>query len=203
VTEAVLVHAIGRTPLSMLLLAGRLRRAGIRCHVFGYAAGFESFDRIATRLARRLRSVAARPYVAVGHSLGGVLLRAALNALPADVARPQHLFLLGSPSRTPRIARRLRRWWPYRLVHGDCGQLLADPGRMAALPLPGVPTTVVAGTRGWRGRWSPFASEENDGVVSVSEVQVRGLDLVRVPALHTFLMNSRDVFGLILARANG
>jgi pimeloyl-ACP methyl ester carboxylesterase len=200
-TEAVLVHAIGRTPLSMLLLAARLRRAGIRCHIFGYAAGFESFERITARLARRLRGAAARPYIAIGHSLGGVLLRAALDALPAEVARPRHLFLLGSPSRGPRGARRRPRAGADRPGDGDCGQLLAEPARMAALPRPTVPTTVIAGTRGWRGRWSPFAAEENDGVVAVGEVAIEGLDLVRVPAWHTFLMNSREVVALILGQA--
>jgi hypothetical protein len=64
-----------------------------------------------------------------------------------------------------------------------------------------VPTTVIAGTRGWRGRWSPFAAEENDGVVAVDEVAIEGLDLVRVPAWHTFLMNSREVVALILGQA--
>lgn len=181
----------------MLLLAARLRRAGVRCHLFGYVATVESFERIAARLVRRLEDVASAPYIAVGHSLGGVLLRAAIPTLPAAVRRPEHLFLLGSPHRSPRVAQRLQRWLPYGLVHGDCGQLLARPQRMAALPRPDVPTTVVAGTRGWHGRWSPFAREENDGVVAVGEVQVDGLPLVRLREWHTLLMNSRELCALI------
>jgi hypothetical protein len=195
---AVLVHAIGRTPASMLLLAARLRRAGIKCHLFGYSATLESFERITRRLTKHLQSV-ARPYVAVGHSLGGILLRVAIHELPA-AARPEHLFMLGSPNQSPRLARRLHRSWPYRLVHGDCGQLLADSRRMGALPPPRVPTTLVAGTRGWHGRWSPFAAEPNDGVVAVDEVAMNGVDMVRLPEWHTFLMNSRQVSELILKR---
>ena len=201
--SAVLVHGIGRTPASMLLLAARLRRAGLTCHLFGYLAAFESFDRITARLARRLQRVADGPYIAVGHSLGGLLLRAAVHALPSSVARPEHLFLLGTPNSSARVARRLRRWLPYRLVHGDCGQLLADPSRIDAVPCPEVPMTLVVGTGGWRGRWSPFGSEENDGMVAVSEVVRDGAPLVRLPVWHTFMMNSRDVLELICARLHG
>jgi hypothetical protein len=197
-TTAVLVHAIGRTPVSMLLLAARLRRAGVRCHLFGYVTAVESFDRITARLARRLQQVTTRRYVAIGHSLGGLLLRAAIDGLPTSVPRPEHLFLLGTPNQSPRVARRLQRWWPYRLIHGDCGQLLADPGRMGALPRPGIPTTIIAGTRGWRGRWSPFASEDNDGVVAVGEAAMDGVNLVRLPEWHTFLMNNRQVLDVVL-----
>ena len=182
----------------MLVLAGRLRRAGVKCHLFGYVATVESFDGITARLARRLERVAAcGPYVAIGHSLGGVLLRAALEGLPAAVRRPEHLFLLGSPTRSPRIARKLQRWWPYRFVHGDCGQLLADPRRMDAVPSPNIPTTVIAGTKGWRAQASPFAGEENDGVVAVSEVELGQVPMVQLNEWHTFLMNSRQLFQLI------
>jgi len=183
----------------MLLLAARLRHAGVRCRLFGYVAAAEPFDRIAARLARWLQHSAGR-YVAIGHSLGGLLLRAAIEALPPAACRPEHLFLLGTPNRSPRVARRLQRWWPYRFMHGDSGQMLAAPERMAALPRPAVPTTVIAGARGWRGRWSPFGAEENDGVVAVSEVAMDGLHLVRVPAVHTLLMNSRQVFDLIVGQ---
>ncbi len=198
--SAVLVHGIGRTPASMLLLAARLRHAGLTCHLFGYVAALEPFDRIAARLARRLQRVAEGPYVAVGRSLGGLLLRVAVEALPSTVRRPEHLFLLGTPNHSPRLARRLQHWFPYRLVHGDCGRLLAEPSRVDALPRPNVPTTLVAGTRGWRGRWSPFRSEENDGIVAVSEVMLDGASLVRLPVWHTFMMNSRHVFDVIRAR---
>ena len=60
----------------------------------------------------------------VGHSLGGVLLRAALNSLPPAVRRPRHLFLLGSPVQPSRFAQKLGANPVYRGLAGDCGHRL-------------------------------------------------------------------------------
>ncbi|MBS1767574.1 MAG: hypothetical protein JST05_09265 [Acidobacteria bacterium] len=70
--HAILVHGLGRTPLSMLLLAARLKQRGFSCETFGYFAGASSFEAIARRLESRL-SQQPEGYTAVGHSLGGLL----------------------------------------------------------------------------------------------------------------------------------
>ena len=41
-----------------------------------------------------------------------------------------------------------------------------------------VPYTIIAGTGGPRGRWSPFGSEPNDGIVAVSETACAPDDVV-------------------------
>ena len=53
---------------------------------------------------------------------------------------------------------------------------------------------VYAGTAGYKGRFSPFKQEDNDGILAVSETQLNSGDVVRVPAIHTFIMNSDLVF---------
>lgn len=198
--HAVLVHGMGRTPLSMLLLATRLRSRGIASTTFGYFAGHGSFDTIAKRLADHL---AQQPegYLAVGHSLGGLLLRKAIGGLP-DAARPAHLFLLGTPNHPSRLAQKLRHRPIYRALTGDAGQLLADETRLRALEDLNLPITVIAGTAGPRWRTSPFADEPNDGVVSISEARLAGAELRALPYLHTFLMNSAEVADLIEAKAH-
>ena len=194
--RAVLVHGMGRTPLSMLLLAARLRSRGLECETFGYVAASAPFDSIAARLAERL---ARQPegYLAIGHSLGGLLLREAVRRLPEAAPRPAHLFLLGTPNHSPRLARRLQRTPLYRLLAGDSGQMLADAGRLERLPASDIPTTVIAGTAGPRHPKGPFGHEPNDGVVSLSEARLAGASLETLPLLHTFLMNSARVADLI------
>ena len=77
--QVILVHGMGRTALSMLRLRRELRHAGHRVSLLGYVAAIEPFARILLRVQERFANIAAGgSYVVVGHSLGGVLARAAL-----------------------------------------------------------------------------------------------------------------------------
>lgn len=195
--RVVLLHGMGRTPLSMWRLGRFLAEHGHRPELVGYSATFERFDRISSRVHRRLVRVAGHgaPYALVGHSLGGLIARAALAGVPTP---PTAVVLLGTPGRPPRLATRLARRWPYRLVNGECGQLLAQPEFFAALPPHSAPTTSIAGTAGPRGRWSPFGEQPNDWVVSLDEAASDLAESIEVAATHTFMMNHRRVRELIL-----
>jgi hypothetical protein len=191
-----LVHGMGRTPLSMRRLARDLRRAGHDVHQLGYSAALESVAQIARRVRDRLEGIGrdGAPTVAIGHSLGGVLVRVALTLEPPLERPPQHLIMLGPPNQSPALARRFHRLWPYRWINGDAGQRLADPAFYAALPPPPVAYTIVAGIAGHRGRWSMFGEQPNDWLVSREETRCRPDDVVlEVPARHPFMMNHRMV----------
>ena len=168
--QALFVHGMGRSPISGWRLLARLRAQGMRTHTLGYVATFQSFASIRKRLVARIEALAAHgDYVLIGHSLGGVLLRAAVAALPPGTRLPRQIFLLGSPIQPSCLAQKLRRNWLFRALAGDCGQLLASPSRMAAIGAGLVPTISMVGVSGWTGRLSPFKDETNDGLVSVAE----------------------------------
>jgi hypothetical protein len=174
-----------------------LRASAHILETFRYSA-FEPYDSIVQRLVVRLEEVARRgEYVAVGHSLGGVLLRSAIPRLQGK--EPRHLVMLGSPSRAPRLARKLCGFPPFRWLTRECGSRLADPSFFESLPLPTVPYTIVAGTRGFPGTLSPFGDEPNDGIVAVEETRIHDDDqpvLVRI--LHAFLPGNARVHDVIL-----
>lgn len=114
---------------------------------------------------------------------------------------PRRLFLLGSPTSPSRLARKLQNFLIYRLFTGDCGQLLASDERMRAIPAIAVPTTVVIGDMGIKGRFSPFGEEGNDGIVAFSEVQLDWADeVVHVPVIHAWQPSSWQVADLLLQR---
>lgn len=195
------VHGMGRSPLSGWPMLARLRRAGLRTETFGYVAALQDLDGIAARLGTRLQAIAARgeAYALIGHSLGGVLLRAALDALPPGTERPRHLLLLGSPIGASRLAVRLQRRLLFRALAGDCGQMLGTPARMAGIAAvdDSVPTTAIVGTRGLAG--GPFGTEPNDGVVARSEVVAPWLgEIVEIPVMHTLLPASARVAQIVL-----
>ena len=200
--QVLFVHGMGRSPLSGGVLLWKLRRAGLTTRTFGYSVSFEDFPRIRERLVAAISRLAARgDYVLVGHSLGGVLLRAAINALPAGTRLPQHLFLLGSPVRPSRLAQRFGMHLLFRLVTGDCGRLLASTNRMAEIGAVAVPTICIAGVAGFSGARSYFPGELNDGIVSLSEVAVDwAVENVHVPVFHTLMPSSPRVAELVMQR---
>lgn len=196
--QVLLVHGLGRTPLSLFGLAAALRRAGHRTRFFAYSPTFEPLPRIVRRLADRLRELArhGRPVGLVGHSLGGLLLRSALRDVPE--LRVHQLVMLGTPNRPPRLARLAARWGPFRLLTRDCGRFLACSYSIPALAAPDVPYTLIGGTAG--PRLGPFRGEPNDGIVAAPELPVRDSDPVQLfPVWHTVMMNDRRVKSAVVA----
>lgn len=188
-----LVHGMGRTSLSLARLARYLRKEGYQVERLGYVAALESFDRICRRVRFRLEALArtGQPYAVIGHSLGGLALRAAISGLKVG---PAHFVMLATPNQPPRLARRLHRLWPYRLICGESGQLLARPEFFLRLPPLSVPYTIIAGSAGPCGRRSPFGEDANDWFVAVEETKVVAADRPMIlPVGHTFMMNDREV----------
>ncbi len=191
--KAILIHGMGRTPASMAILSRRLRARGLATRTLGYVAAVEPFEACVERLSERIRHLAeGEPFLLVGHSLGAVLVRAALPKI-ADLPLVACVFL-APPQQACRAARYFSGHPLYRWLNGEMGQLLADPGFFADLPRPQVPTRVYAGNAGPQAAWLPFEGEPNDGILAVEETRARPEDkVIEVPALHTFIMNSRRV----------
>ena len=198
--QILFVHGMGRTPLSGAQQLFYLHKNGYSINTFGYSAAFADFDSIRNKLGRKITQIAAQgEYVLIGHSLGGVLLRSALNNLPKTSRCPQHVFLLGSPVSASRMAKKMSENKLFRILTGDCGQLLSDSERMAKIPGLSVPNTSIVGIKGVNGKYSPFLDELNDGVVAVSEVAADWVGQeIRVPVVHTFLPSSALVARTLL-----
>lgn len=187
-----LVHGMGRSRLSMVLLAARLRRAGFRTVNVPYAQALSSLGEVSGDLRRRAARTAGGRYHIVGHSLGAVIIRHGfLAGYPPGLGR---VVMLAPPNSPPHLAKKLVSFAPYRWYCGDSGRRLADPGFYAALPVPTVDFAVLAGDRGTRLN-SP---EPNDGVVTVAETRLGGMKAFRVlRRTHTFLMNAPETARLV------
>ena len=179
--------------MSFVRLGWALRREGCVTTSFHYAAFAQGIESIVGRLAARLDELSrAGDLALVGHSLGGLLLRLALPRMRAQA--PRHLVMLGTPNQPPRSARLAAGMRPFRWIAGECGSCLASPAFYETLPTPTIPYTLIGGTRGPRGRWSPFGTEPNDGLVAISEIPVHpGDPVLTFPVSHTFMMNDRQV----------
>jgi pimeloyl-ACP methyl ester carboxylesterase len=201
--QILLIHGLGRTALSMVLMGNVLRKQGLMPSYFSYWPWLQSYDEIVEALRSRLEALAHQgPYAVIAHSLGGILCRSALEDFAE--APPAHLVMLGPPNQPPRLGEMAWQLPPFQWFARDCGYNLAQTEFYARLLPLRIPYTIVAGTAGWVGPLSPFGNDPNDGIVSVSEtLMVQGEadpNLFTFPVLHTFMMNHPPIHAAIQQR---
>ena len=192
--KVLLIHGLSRTPLSLLGLEWYLQQTGFTTEQFAYIAFAETFESIVERLRIRIQQIANKEsYGIVAHSLGGLLIRAALGI--GSIELPKHIVMLGTPNQLPRLAPHAWRLLPpFRWWTGQCGLNLTNQAFFTSLPGIESPYTILAGTAGPRGSWSPFGDELNDGIVALSETRLSDQDqIVQFPVMHTFMMNNSMV----------
>jgi len=191
-----LIHGLGRTPLSMSGMGEALKQAGHHPSSFGYTTLLESFDEITARLRDRLHILSrTSPYGIVSHSMGGILTRAALAQ--ADFPLPAHVVMLAPPNQSPRLARLAVTLPPFNWFAGQSGHNMASPQFYTQLPTLSCSYTIITGTAGQTGVLSLFGEEINDFVVGAEESKMHKHDVpIEVPALHSFIMNNNKVQAL-------
>lgn len=201
--RVLLIHGLGRSPLSVFGLSQFLQLEGYQTELFGYSSLVESYAQIIERLQDRLLELETGSYAIVAHSLGAVLVRSALTAKPELAPKP--IILLGPPNQSPRIAQLAQRLSPFSPMAGECFQKLADPNFFRSLPPLTQKHIIIAGTEGPRGPWSFFGEEINDGVLTLQEVQVKACERYQpvnrsapisngcfkllLPVMHTQMLN--------------
>ena len=174
----------------MRLLGSRLEKLGYQVRYFRYHTRSETFENIVSRFIDWVNDAhGGQPYALIGHSMGGLIARAGVSYLIEHP--PRHLILLASPNRPPKLAPYIRNNYIYKYLTTDCGQLVLTTDFYQHLPLPGVSATVIAGSGGPRAKWLPYGIEPNDGALSVQDAFLgEGYELIQVPSIHTFIMNS-------------
>lgn len=194
----VLLHGLGRTRLSMWRLSRRAAQRGFAVHNIGYPSRRAVVAAHAARVGSRLASLAEAegPLDAVTHSLGGIVLRAAVAGgwLPATALG--RVVMLAPPNAGSELADALARTSLFRLAVGPAGPQLGTGanGIPTALPPVTFETGVIAGARGTNLLFARAFSGPNDGKVSVERAAVAGMrDFVAMPCGHTFIMDRRDV----------
>jgi pimeloyl-ACP methyl ester carboxylesterase len=128
-----LIHGMGRSRASMILLGSRLKRAGHLPSSFGYYVRRDSLDDIADRWAQHVSRIVNHDlsaagdgtksdYAIIGHSLGNIITRYATSRLPVGLSR---FVMLAPPNRPPVLATTFKKNPVYRALTGDAGQRLA------------------------------------------------------------------------------
>ena len=186
----VLLHGMGRSRLSMVVLSHRFKQAGYRTLNFPYSQMGSSLNELSDKLKGFIQERVNTPrYHLVAHSLGNVIIRNAFRKeWPPGLGR---IVMLAPPNQPADLAKRFKKNLIYRLFTGDSGQKLSEEEFYADLPVPEVDFGVIAGDKGQK---LSFA-EPNDGLVAVEETKLEGMtDFIVLQHAHTFIMNCRDTF---------
>jgi alpha-beta hydrolase superfamily lysophospholipase len=199
----VLVHGLGRSRASMSKLAAALEAQGIAVLDMGYPSTRRSLQEHAAQLEGLLDHLAAdgaRQVDFVTHSLGGIVVRSALGRAGAWREQLQigRLAMLAPPSQGSSFAQALKDFVPFRMVMGEVGPQLARD-EAGAVPAPDCRFGVVAAQRGDGGGWNPLLQGADDGVVTVEETKLEGMeDFLLVHGTHTFVMDKPEVVAAVL-----
>jgi pimeloyl-ACP methyl ester carboxylesterase len=196
-SSLILLHGLGRTRWSLWPVAREAARRGYQVHNLGYPSRRAPIERLAEDIGRRIVDLAAGGTVdVVTHSMGGIVLRAAVAAGVLPEMTVRRVVMLAPPNHGSELADRLRDYRVYRLATGPAGQQIGtgDDSVPRRLPPPPFELGIVAGRRSGNPLFARVLGVESDGKVTVSSTRVDGMrDLVVVDRTHTFIMWAPDV----------
>ena len=201
-----MLHGLGRTARSMRPVERALAKRGYLVLNLGYPSRSARIGLLASRVAQQIADWEVdRPLDFVTHSLGGILLRAAVADGLLPLARVRRVVMLGPPNGGSELADVLP-GMPvvgplYRRFTGPAGLELGTMTHAIPPQLPAVAFElgVIAGNRSVNPFFSALLGAPNDGKVRVDRARVEGMrDFIVVPSWHPLLMASRAVTEQIL-----
>jgi len=185
----VLLHGLGRTQLSMLVLQFALENEGYTVWNRGYNSTSATVEELAPVVGDAIgvcRERGAQKIHFVTHSMGGILVRAyfAGNTVP-EAGR---VVMLAPPNHGSAIVDANREGWWFRRATGPAGQQLGTAADSLPNTLPRLPLEVgvIAG--------------RHDGKVTVESTALAEMrEHLVVDSAHTFIMNSPTVIRQVKA----
>lgn len=210
-TCVILLHGLGRTPLSMLPLKFALDRAGYRTVNKGYPSLAQPIEELAaTHVPEALARCASPPDAPihfVGHSLGGILVRQYLqdHAVPAG----SRMVMLGPPNRGSELVAEFADDVWFAVMGPAAAQLGTGADSLPANLGPvDLEIGIIAATRSGLDSILLQAAElpePHDGKVSLESTRLDEMqDFLAVDETHTFVIGNAKVAEQVVAfLANG
>ncbi len=195
--RVILVHGLARGAGSMAPLAERLERAGFVTHNLDYASTEHEPEALVSWLEGEIEGCCAdgaAPLHFVTHSLGGILVRAALEReRPTALGR---VVLIAPPNGGSQIVDSLGANPLFGAVLGPTATMLGTgpdsfPNRIGP---PDYELGIIAGTASINPLGSALLPGPDDGAVTVEDARLEGAaDFILADANHTFIMQDAEV----------
>ena len=195
--QIIILHGLGRTPISMQKIKKALDSQGYKVLNIGYSVLSASFEDALSQILEKIDNWIEpdKTVHLVGHSFGGILIRGIL-AKRKDF-KYGRCVMIGSPNKGTAIA-------SYVLSHKVLKhitppvtkELTPDSELLKLLPEPEIETGIIAGSKPYNlvipVSWFYKKATNNapgDGVVEISNTQCSNMsDFIIMPLHHSFMM---------------
>jgi len=195
--SVVLLHGLGRSKMAMWLLAARLEYAGYDVHNIGYESMDVTPEKILKDISQQIRDCCTNSETTVhfvGHSLGGLLIRAYLQDNKQE--NLGHVVLIGSPNKGTPIVDHFRDHWLMQFAGPMTHSLgTTKNGFIKNLKDPYYPVGVIAGKTDSTSDFTKDVFDgDHDGLVPVESTKVDGMsDFIVIETSHSFMRYNEDV----------
>lgn len=191
----VLLHGLGRSNMAMWKLASTLEDAGFYVQRVGYSSLNQTPEHILADISTQIDACCTKHKNAVhfvGHSLGGLLIRAYLQ--DKSVQNLGRVVLMGTPNQGTAIVDNFRdKWWmqfagPTALALGTDKDSFPN-----SLKDPYYPVGVIAGETEWDN--DEFLPGKDDGLVSVESTKLKNgmTDFIVIETGHSMMRYNDEV----------
>ena len=194
--HVVLVHGLGRGDGAMYWLERRLEDEGFVTHRLEYDSLRDDPAQIIAAIDSQMDQCCGRtggPVHFVGHSLGGLVVRAYLDR--HGVPGLGRVVLMGTPNQGSELVDRWGDRWFMKLLGPTAAELGTQPGGFAdSIGPPYYEVGVIAGTRSLNPLGSSQLPGADDGTVSVASTRLVGMsDFIEIDTTHSFMLYSSEV----------
>ena len=200
--EAVIViHGFARRANSMGKLAEHIHREGYEVRNVGYSSIQQSLDEIQADVFEKFNQyILSNPDKKihfVGHSLGGLLIRAYLDQ--KSLKNLGSVVLMGAPNKGSALVDEYEERWFFSWLGSGLSELGADSEFLKKLKAPYYTVGVIAGSRPFSKFFDSSLEGVHDGLVTVESAKLEGMsDFIVINVHHSRMKRDPRVFEQVI-----